>query len=65
MKYFFKGFVLGLLTIIIIFYSCFLWDQKDQQMLMKHWLELIFLEAIVLEWSYLIKLIFKNDKNNL
>lgn len=50
-------FILGVVIVALIHY--FWVYQKNDVMLMKQWIELVILEALVLEWSFLMRIMIK------
>lgn len=52
--------IIIVLFAVIVSITLYLWThQRNDTMLMKHWIELIVLEALVLELSFLIKTALK------
>jgi hypothetical protein len=50
--------VLTILLLTMVFMITYIWkNQKNDVMLMKHWIELIVLETLVLESSHILKAI--------
>lgn len=48
--------VLTILLLTMVFMITYIWNtQKNDIMLMKHWIELIILETLVLESSHILK----------